>query len=265
MTFALAIPHTPWVPARVESCKRVRPLMDGEGVISSRVFSDRAPNWQWSLEMWRWFVAQDAEWCVQLQDDVVPHPRFWQCLAAMLEGAPDARFVGLHAGHPSGPALAARGTRWYRTRAWVVGVGWVMHRDLVRELVAWREAHEEHARRTNEDDLIGQFLAQRGDYAWHPMPSIIDHDVTVPSTYANDTHPNRRPSVLWDEYDAAAMQTAAFWRAEQAPVLASPYANLCALCGAGQAVAMAHTGLGTCRVCLVRMVGAAMGLQLEEQ
>lgn len=256
-TFSLAVPHTPWVPARVESVKRLAPVLDER----HRIFTERAPNWQWSRTVWRWMADQAADYAVQLQDDVIPAPHFWSTLEAMC-AATNAPAIGLHAGHPAGPSLAAQGARWYRTRSWVVGVGYVLRGDIACALADYRDAHEDEAKQHNEDDFIGRFLAARGIDVWHPIPSIIDHDVSVPSTYGNDAHTLRRPSVLWHEYDAKAMQRRDFWRVDVPPVLLSnPYALACGHCGGDGVVARA--GLPVCRMCLVKLMASAVGLQTE--
>lgn len=257
-TFCLAVPHTPWVPARAESVRRLEPVLDER----HRLFTERAPNWEWSRTMWRWMADQEDTYAVQLQDDVLPHPSFWRIVEAMVAGNPEARVIGLHAGHPAGPALAASGARWYRTRAWVVGVGYIVRGDVMHELAEWREANDALARTLNEDDFIARFCGSHGIDVWHPMPSPIDHDVTVPSTYGNDAHANRRPTVSADAYDTDAMCRAEFWRVDStAPLLVSPYAMVCAHCGGDGVVA--RTELPVCRLCIVRMVAQVMGLQTE--
>jgi len=252
-SIAVAIPHTPWIPERAVSLARVLAECP-----TAAVYSERAPNHQWSLDLWRGLLATGAEWCAQLQDDVLPMPGLMGALRGICASG-TGRVYGLHSGHPGGPALAAQGRRWYRTRAWVVGVGYVLHRDVLAGLVRWREACEPLARATNEDDLIGQYLVSIGEYVYHPIPTVIDHDVTVASTYMNDAHALRRPSVLWHRYDAEAMQQPEFWRETSPPVdLVSPYACVCQFCGA-----RARPPL--CRVCIVKIVGENLGLNMQEQ
>lgn len=257
MRFSLAVPHTPWIPAREESVRRVMPILATAN--TGALFTERAANWQWSRDLWRWSADQRLDYCVQLQDDVIPHPRFWDIVRAMCSTGREA--YGLHAGHPAGPALAAQGGRWYRTRAWVVGVGYILRGDVMRDLADYRDAHEDEAKRYNEDDFIGRFLQARGIDVWHPMPSPIDHDTSVLSTYANDGHALRRPSVRWEDYDAEAMTRDEFWRCESAPLLASPYAAVCGHCG-GEGV-VAQASLPVCRLCLLKMMGQAIGLEVR--
>ena len=106
--FCLAIPTTAdWRPERADSLKRLRlelSIPDGapDGlrdfnypppVAHYKEFREKAPNWVWSRDLWRWGVEmgqQGATHLVQLQDDVLPMPGFWPVLRAMVEGNPIA-------------------------------------------------------------------------------------------------------------------------------------------------------------------------------
>jgi len=228
-TFALAIPHTPWVPERLESLRRLKTELrifdlppgsrpDGDwyiwdereqhagrsrgcGVVDYRLFSDREPNWSWSARLWQWGLDSGATHIVQLQDDVQVGPDFWPQLRAMVEAVPDA-ILGLE-------SVMAIGSPWYTTGDGLIGVGYVIPRDDLRELLNFRDTPSfgEHvdadrlpclrpgsAERLNEDQLIGMFTFSTGRKIWHPVPTIIDHNVDIASTYGNDSHSHRRPA-----------------------------------------------------------------------
>ena len=87
MKIALAIPHTPWVDERVTSMTSllvaldlVEPLTDAGPCFAYREFTERAPNAVWAEKLWTWLFETGADWCLQLQDDVIVAPCFWPIL-----------------------------------------------------------------------------------------------------------------------------------------------------------------------------------------
>ena len=85
------------------------------------------------------------------------------------------------------------GRRWYRTRAWLVGVGYVFPCNPklpngLPSFLTWCDANPDMVAKSNEDSLVSHWAYDHGFDIWHPVPTIIDHDLGVPSTYANDGH-----------------------------------------------------------------------------
>lgn len=202
-TVALCVPHTPWRPERVASFERLRHALglDGEippWVTARRVFSERAPNHVWAAALWNWGAEQEASHLVQLQDDVIVSPNFWPALRAMIEAVPD-QVIGLEAAHPAAPALFAEGRHWYTTSDGLVGVAWIFPTAGLRAFRAWcaRGLRVGAREAVTEDMLIGLWCLATGRRVWHPIPTIIDHDTSLASTYGNDAHPHRRPAVTW--------------------------------------------------------------------
>jgi hypothetical protein len=205
VTFALGIPHTPWKPDRVESLERLRVSLDWSGLgpwdsgvrsVWTRFFEDREPNYAWSAKLWTWSVETEASHLLQLQDDAIVAPDFWRRLRTMVEAVPDA-VIGLEAAHPKGPEVEGC---WYTTADMLIGVGYVVPTAMLREFLAWRARLRKGAiESVNEDTLLGVWCLATEQRIWHPVPTIIDHDTTVASTYGNDTHEHRRPSVTWRE------------------------------------------------------------------
>lgn len=224
-TFSLAISHTPWRAERVESMRRLRESLGViEGELSGyRVcapigkpllclsyceITDRAPNHVWSLQMWQWAatmtgtqgpMGEPPSHHAFLQDDVIPAPNFWPALRAMVEAVPD-QVLALEAVHPAIPALAEAGHRWCTTSEGLVGVAYVLPHALLVEFLEWRETRLKPGalEAITEDTLIDCWLLSTGRRAWHPIPTITDHDVSLASTYGNEGHTNRRPRVRWD-------------------------------------------------------------------
>lgn len=286
VTFALALPHTPWVPERVESFARLLGSLNANmgqwterGVVCSRtgpagstldaahvrVFDEREPNRVWAQKMWRWAVGTGATHLVQLQDDVLVAPDFWRKLRAMVEAVPD-QIIGLEQAHPIGPALAQKGDRWCRSLAWMVGPGWVwpLSPDLpcgLPRFLEWCDAHPEIVQASNEDDLVNVWAVGARVAIYHPIPTIIDHDTDVASTYGNDSHQLRRPTVLWGDYDDAAMGTREFWEPQaDIATLASPYASVCWFCLSEPGpLASAATRARMGKQCLAKILGTVVG------
>lgn len=223
MTISLSISHTPWIPERVESFERLRTqLIESgwpweEGPV--HVEDGKAPNWEWSGRMWKHAVKMGADWCLFLQDDVTVCPAFPKWIDAMLaffEGpgmvvgwdAEDTKVrpanigaICLEVVHPAAQVAAAAGHPWFTTRDGVVGVGYLMPRKLLEEFLAWREARLEACKGINEDTLLGVWHLITGRNVLHPVPTPIDHDVELASTYpGNEAHANRRPLVRWDTF-----------------------------------------------------------------
>jgi hypothetical protein len=219
VSFALAIPHTPWRPERVETFQRLRDALGvhddvalPEHVFEARAFTERAPNHVWSEAMWKWGTRQGASHFVQLQDDVIPAPDFWSALRAMVEAVPD-EVIGLEVAAPAARALFAEGHHWCTTADGLIGVGYVIPVALLRDFLEWRETRLKSGavQAVSEDTLIGLWCITTGRRIWHPIPTVIDHDTSIASTYGNDHHPHRRPVVTWDVLDKPADLAAVEW------------------------------------------------------
>lgn len=291
-TFALALPHTPWVPARTKSferllsglcanvgqwaergvlCSRTGPVGATLEATASRVFQDREPNWSWSQKMFVWACETGATHLLQLQDDAMVAPDFWAKLRAMVDAVPD-QVIGLEASHPLGPEQLRTGRRWYRTCAWLIGVGyvWPLDPELPQGLpryIAWCGANPDKVRAANEDSLASQYLAANKFDVWHPCPTIIDHDISVESTYGNDTHHEfsmyRRPTVTWrDVPNPDALNDRSYWLSPSAPpLLPGPGTQKCWYCNEGQGTLTSPvTHARICIPCLLNLHG---NLQLE--
>jgi hypothetical protein len=208
MTIALAIPHTAWIPERVESLERLREQLGihadelgfelDERDMRYREFTERAPNKVWSGQLWTWGLETGAGYVLQLQDDAEVAPDFWVQLHKILAAVPD-QIIGLEAAHPRGKQLAHGGCTWYTTTDMLIGVGYVLPRAILAEFLEWRASSLHDGWVIDEDMLIAVFAMCAGRRIWHPVPTIIDHDVTIASTYGHDAHVCRRPSVTWKD------------------------------------------------------------------
>lgn len=242
ITISLAISHTPWVPARVESFGRLEnrlaqsvgacPTWDfarAAGMTEKKSFTERAPNWSWSEDMWRWASETSATHCLFLQDDVIPAPNFWPAIHAMVEAHPD-QIIGLESVHPGGMSLARAGQHGYTTADGLIGVGYVEPRSVVVEKLKWRlfDLKRGAVENMTEDALINVFALCTGRRIWHPCPTIIQHDTSLESTYGNDAHSHREPCVTWRDGDVcdfavADLEEPSFWGKSSGPHLGRFY------------------------------------------
>lgn len=261
-SIALAIPHTPWVPERCKSLSRLWLTLDGEADFE-RVFQDRESNRVWSQKLWRWGLETGAAWLVQIQDDALVAPNFWPALRAMTKAQP-GRLIGLEANHPLASEQFRVGRHWYRTRAWLVGVGYAFPRELLARFVAWCDVNPKRVETTNEDSLVSEWAFEHGVDVWHPVPTILDHDLGVPSSYANDTHHEfsmyRKSVVTWKDVPRIeALEDVDYWRLTEAPLLPSAGTQKCWFCGEEEGrFTSPKTGARVGTQCLAQMFGALL-------
>jgi len=203
---SIAISHTPWIEERVASFQR---LLGQLGPCEVMSFQDRMPNWAWSFLMWQWAAMEapvDVTHCLFLQDDVEVAPDFWAQLRQMIAQVP-YEIIGLESCHPAAPKIASEGIGWYTTIDGLVGPGYVFPRQLLADFIGWRkrELMPGAAVRISEDTLIGVYAMARGRKIYHPVPTIIDHDTSIKSSYLNDEHKHRRPLATWRTHDRSTL------------------------------------------------------------
>ena len=192
-SMALAIPHTPWVPEREASMSRLREqLRPCQSVFRYREFAHKAPNRVWSKELWDWAAASGASHLLQLQDDVQVCDYFWPHLANMLMCS-QTKVIGLESVHHKAGVVLAGGSNWYTTADGLIGVGYILPITVLKAFLAWRDTQLVDGWVCDEDTLIGVYCLVSGTRIWHPVPTLIDHDTSLASTYGNDLHTNRRP------------------------------------------------------------------------
>ncbi len=197
--FSLAIAHTPWMPERVASYERLCESLSLGDFAPFKCFDEKALNHVWSAQMWEWSATQDADWCVFLQDDAVVAPDFFTRLSDIIVADGPGDVIGLQVAHPAAIPLALEGCAGFTTADGIVGVGYAVKRTTLEIFLKWRALLAPEALEAiTEDSLLGLFCATRGLRVYHPIPTIVDHDTSLPSTFGNDGHTNRRSRVRWD-------------------------------------------------------------------
>jgi hypothetical protein len=267
LTIALGIPHTPWVPERVASLDRAGKTLfeSASGPLSTRLFTDQAPNHVWSVDLWTWLRDTGAAWGIQLQDDVVVAPYFWPAIRAMLGALPaDAQVVGLANVHPMASEIARRGQRWFLSPGHVVGWAYAMRHSALERFLADRETYDAGFLAMNEDEQIGEWCRRIQIPVWHPVPTLVDHDTSIPSTYQNDRHTHKRPPVTWRDYTEASLSDPSWWKPDTSlEILPVPPQRACWFCFKNPPAFGSETGCQLCQICVLRCVGKSLGIQVN--
>lgn len=261
-SFALAIPHTPWVEDRRKSLARLMHNIEVDTELHENViktFSDKEPSWAWSLRMWQWgqsWAEQGVTHFVQLNDDAIVPDNFWEILAAMVAAKPEA-IIGLQGAHPSLPSMSKLSYRWAKSCAWMVGVGYVIPMDDLRELLAFRKSSPESLFKSmGEDDFISNWCIERQRYVYHPIPTIVDHDISLPSQYNNDFHKHRTATVTWRSFGKE-LTDPQWWidGGHDVPLIYNPHQMSCCMCHKERGiVASMSTGLKLGKECIAHSV-----------
>lgn len=240
-TFSLCLNHTPWRLERVEAKVRMLcellPLSRGapfllhttdyrdEGREDARVPGNPKPAWvDFSLAQWRWSAKQQATHHLFMTDDLLLAPGFWGLLEGMVGARPES-VLGLLSNHPSAPKLHAEGLSWYRTNSWVVGPCYVVPHDLLVRFLEWAEPYRGPAAGNgwSDDSTLNEWITFHGPgEAWHPLPTIIEHDRELVSTWAHTGHGDdySHERVSWKQVGADL--TLLQWDNLEAPMLRLP-------------------------------------------
>jgi len=184
-----------------------------------REFTDKMPCHEWSAAEWSWALESGATHHLFLEDDVELAPGFLDALRAMIAANP-AAIIGLEAAHPDTPKLYAAGHTCYTTKDGLIGVGYCLPHAALTEFLAWRSDLPPGAvEEITQDTLIDVWALITKRFIWHPVPTIIDHDTSLASTFGNDAHANRRPLVTWRsrKYDTSSLPLEAPERWRQIP------------------------------------------------
>jgi hypothetical protein len=261
-TFALAIPHCPWVEGRTKSLDRLRYALgyaaDEDEVDRSRytadataarfgeyckafaVFQEKEPTASWSERLWSWFESKgDVTHALQLQDDDRVSPNFWPALSALVQAFPDD-VIALHSMHTGARTLAREGIHAYSTTDGIVGTGYVIPKSAQPAFKGWREHELKPGSRhqVSEDTVLAMFCMSTGRRIVSPCPTIIDHDLTIPSSAGPERERQdfRRPAVTWEDLDLLGgelrdLESPEYWLAGGGPVnLGTFYAAVDASC-----------------------------------
>jgi hypothetical protein len=276
-SFALAIPHAPWIPERAENMRRLSrepglTCFEDDFCTWTKIFDEKAPWPERSVRRWEWAISTGATHFVQLEDDVVVAPHFWRSLAAMVRAWPEDT-ICLASTHSMAPMVVAQGRRSYFTPRLI---GWGCAWPMPRTAAILAHAKEGHlaafASRPGkpcEDTFLAEFFVQRGIPIRHPCPTIVDHLHMVSTNGEDfDLHTNTQASVTWRGYAAEDMAEPEWWRTpttwlqpewtrEEAALM-----GVCQWCGERPTVLRSEvTCMGICNRCTFRIIAQALGVE----
>jgi hypothetical protein len=292
----IAIAHAAWMPERGRTLKRLAESLHTTSepfnmLISRSEVREHASVW--ARRLWE-YAGDDAIVC--LNDDVTVHPKFVQVIEALTQAVPD-QIISLHCTSPVAPSFAEAGERWLRSY-WCTGPGYILPPGAARRLLAWIDTiPQSFVASVNEDNLIMHWAWHEQRPIWHCIPALVQHDTSTRSSlgYDNQAAWMRSSPVAWDaemfaQREQLPMGVRAdgrivmwglteprFWLPDGEPMLVEcPWMirerlsqverllydrpDLCSFCHRNDGrVASQDTGAKMCKVCLLKVVSAAMG------
>jgi|HubBroStandDraft_6_1064221.scaffolds.fasta_scaffold101732_2 hypothetical protein len=214
MKIAIALPHLlPCSDARAQSFARLVEGLTSQKpdfsdwkqeetveIIGPKVFSDKEPNWSWAAKMWDWSEETGADFLLTLQDDVILAAEFWPWLMHVIEEKVSGTVsyaICLHNPHPAAKMLYRGGFDAIVSKDMWIGVANLIPRELLIRFNLWRRGLGEKAHQITEDSLFAAWCLKSGTKIMSPIPTYVQHDVSVGgSLYGNDKHRNRVSQVF---------------------------------------------------------------------
>lgn len=131
-----------------------------------------------------------------LPDDAILCPHFVKTLLACIKGKPEA-ILCFQSNHLNSPKVKAP---WYTTVDGFTAFGGTMPKAWAAEHLAWRETAIEEGLLVQGDEGVNLWAMATGRLIYKSVPSLVDHDTSMPSKDGNDHHETmspRRSLVFW--------------------------------------------------------------------
>jgi hypothetical protein len=213
----IAIAHCAWLSERHRTLGRLLEQLGGDVKVFRSVHREHAAVW--AARVWEWACEVGGHVCV-LNDDVILHPQFRAICDAMVQAIPD-ELISLHTSVPGAVEVARAGYAWCRSY-WSTGPGYILPPLLAREFLSW--GPWQFVSRINEDNRMIHVLWERQRPAWCAIPAPLMHDISVPSSLGYDHHPNRTPSVPWQDFPESDLTDPEYWTpAPETPHVPNPW------------------------------------------
>ncbi len=213
---AIVVAHAGFLHERQATLSRLRDQI-GPGQYVA-VSQQREHASTWSKRLYTVGAATGADFVCFLNDDVTVAPDFVDVLTAMHSAHPN-EVLALHTTFPMAEDLDAACQRWFRSY-WVTGPAYSMPMTRLRALQAYiARLPRWFTESRNEDNVAMQWLWSEQTPAWHQIPAVVKHDVTVPSSLGYDHHPLRQPLYTWEHTPTAELTTPSFWMPKGRPIL----------------------------------------------
>lgn len=157
-----------------------------------------------SLGPWLHVLAEGAAWpdvthVTYLPDDAILVPHFIEVLLACIEAQPEA-VLCFQSNHLDAPKAYEAGARWYTTPDGFTAFGGTMPVQWVREHLEWRRTMLRPDVLVQGDEGVNLWAMATGRRIYKSLPSLVDHDLTIPSADGNDAdiHKSARRPLVWD-------------------------------------------------------------------
>lgn len=213
MKFAIA--HCAWLPERRITLARLLDQLAGEDVI---VLTSPGPEHAsiWARRLWE--AADYGDHTCVLNDDVILHPNFGAIVRAMVEAVPD-ECLSLHTSSPcteTGP--------WARCYHYT-GPAVIFPPHAADSLLEYVYSLPwSFLSRFNEDNVAIHWAWEHQRPFYCAIPAPVNHDVIVKSTLGYDHHPNRKPSVPWENFPDANLTSVDYWKPTgEVPMIENPW------------------------------------------
>ena len=213
---AIVVAHAGFLPERKATLARLRDQIGPGQYVAVSQTREHASTW--SKRLYQVGMETGADYVCFLNDDVTVAPDFVRVLEAMHFARP-SDVLALHTTFPMARDLDRAMQRWFRSY-WVTGPAYSMPMARLKSLQAFI-AHLPRwfVESRNEDNVAMQWLWAEQTPAWHPIPAVVKHDVTVPSSLGYDHHPLRQPTYTWEDCPGAELTRPAFWMPRGVPLL----------------------------------------------
>lgn len=200
----VAIVHADHLEDRRASYARLRAAL-GETPTWARVtpITGKMPPREWAALAFE--ACLGGTHGLVLQDDMMPCPDFWGVLRRTLEARP-FDCLGLYCSHKGASQAYQDGLSWVTTCDGLIGGAYAAPASMFGELLSrWRDRFRWQG---HEDTFIQTYLQSIGRFVYHPLPSLVDHDLSVEPTAGNPHHQTNpdliRARVPWHDHPTPA-------------------------------------------------------------
>jgi len=243
------IAHCGWLPDRLRSLLRLEAQLDGDRV---EVFESlgREHASIWARRIYE-SAAEGGDHVCILNDDVILHESFREICEAIVTAVPDEP-ISLHNSLPGSVDVGKWGFPWARAYRYT-GPAVILPPGAARSLLDYTYALPwSYISRTNEDNIAGLWAWDRQRPFWCAIPAPVTHDVGIPSSLGYDDHPNRVPTVPWENFPDARLTDPNYWRCPDGtppPLVQNPWAPTSLLAYMRRVF---RAGRQICAVCTVK-------------
>jgi hypothetical protein len=193
MRVAAVITHAAHVPERAGPLSRLLAQLPESADKKVTVYSEPGKPHEWSLGQWKLGLAQDADYLLFLNDDMVACDDVWAVLDRVLEARPE-HIINFYNTTDMAITAQEKGYNWVTTPDGLIGNAYLFPKGALEDFVGWRESLPETTYTAlSEDQLINLWCMQHGYLVWHTVPALFDHDTSIASVYGNTQL--RRPTV----------------------------------------------------------------------